>query len=743
MNIKTTLILVLLLVVVGLTFYLMQQRDPGVPEPGDEPGAAGEPVFTDDAAFTAEQVRRITLEQDGQTVELARRDGDWYQVAPVRVKLNDRAGPQNIAEAAAELSYINRFEPGAGGKPTLADVRLDPPAVTATLTIEKPAEDEDGEPTTLQHTIKLSSRPVGGSGYALINDRPRVHVVLDGLHNAALAQKPNKWRVRSLDAPTAAQADRVRLEHGNTDVTLHKLDGNWFLDEAGTQRADPAAVAGLLDAVKAIYVKTFVADDPDSLAPFGLDDPGVTLHIERPGLEDKPAVHHTLTVGGAADLAETASYVMWVTKRGDEPAIGQNVVFSVNNNALKALRPTTDDLRDPTLTPARRIDVTGLRIERDTGQTIHLLREGSTYRFAENESGDTPPFTPDRKAADTLLDAVLNTQAVGYLPGYTPQTPRLATIDLATRSGDGGESIAVYDGPDDQHLITLRSGESVGYSVKRSDLESAFAPLLSLRDRSVAQVDLGAVSRITVERPDGTFTFERAEDEADDDAWTLRGEPAYDGPAFETLRNELINLRAERWLAEAVSIDGGITLTVQRDGQEPLVLRVNRATGEATRTGEDRAFVLPDRVLEALEAEFRARTVLEIDADAIESVTISEAGAATRVAQDNAGQYVDAAGEALNPSAAAGLFDALAGLEAVRFRALEAVKLDPDAPQRTLTIDTADATHTLSLWSASQNDYNVPMGRLNDGMLFELNPDVGAKLFADVRAEAAPPMPAQ
>jgi hypothetical protein len=741
MNIKTTLILVLLLAVVGLTFYLMQQRDPGVPDPERETRSAGEPVFTGDAAFTAEQVRRITLEQEGQTIELARRNGDWYQVAPVLVKLNNRAGPQNIAEAAAELSYINRFEPGAGDKPTLEDVRLDPPALTATLTIEKPAEEEDGEPTSAEHTIKLSSRPVGGSGYALIDDRPRVYVVLDGLHNAALAQKPKQWRARSLDAPTAAQADRVQLAHGNTDVTLHKLDGDWFIGDEGTQRADQAAVTGLLDAVKAIYVKEFAADAPESLAPFGLDDPQATLHVHRPGLEDKPAVQHSLTIGGAADLAETASYAMWVTQRGDEPAVGRGVVFSVNNNSLKALRPTTDDLRDPTITPVERFDITGLRIERETGQTIHLLRDGSTYRFADNDSGDTPPFEPDRQAANALLDAILNTNAAGYLPGYTPQTPRLATIDLTTRTGDGGESIAVYDGPDDEHVVTLRSGETVGYRIKRSDLEPVFAPLLSLRDRSVAQVDLSTVRRITVERPDGTFTFDRAQDPADDDAWTLNGEPAYDGPAFETLRNELINLRAERWLAEPVSIDGGITLTVQREQQEPLVLRVNPARGEATRTGEERAFVLPDRVLEALEAEFRPRTVLKVDAAAIESVTIAEADDTQQVTRDSTGRYVDGAGEALNQSAAAGLFDTLAGLEAERFRAPDTVKLDLAQPQRTLTIATADATHTLALWQASQNDFNVPMGRLDEGLPFDLPPEDGEKLLADMQTQAAPPTP--
>lgn len=737
MNIKTTLILVLLLAVVGLSFYLMQQRDPGVPVSGEPRETAGEAVFAGDDAFTAAQVRRITLEQDGQTIELARRDGEWYQVAPVLVKLNNFAGPQNIAEAAAELRYLNRFTPGEGDKPTLADVRLDPPAITATLTLEKTADDGEGEPTTSQHTIRLSSRPVGGSGYALINDRPQVHVVRDGLHNAALAQKPRQWRARSLDAPTAEQATRVQLRHANTDVSLHKIDGQWFLDDRRTQRADRGAVAGLLDAVKAIYIKDFAADAPPSLSPFGLDKPDLTLTLHRPGLDDKPAVEHTLSLGGSADLANTATYAMFLTRRGDAPPIGDHVVFSVNNSSLKALRPTTDDLRDPKLTPVARFDISALRIERYTGETIDLERDGSEYRFAESDAADTPPFAPDRQATNALLDAILNTQAAGYLPGYTPQTPRLATLELATRGG--GESIAVFAG-DDEHVVTLRADETVGYRVKRRDLEPLFQPRLSLRDRSVAQVNLQDVTAITVARPDGTFTFAR--DQGQDDAWTLQGEDDYDRPAFEALRNELINLRAEHWLAEPVTIENGHTLSVARGDTEPLVLRVNADTGEATREGEAQAFVVSDRVLDALTAEFRPRKVLGFAAAAITAVTLSEGDTTIQVTRGEGGHYVAASGEALDQAAAAGLFDTLAGLEAKRFHAPDALNLDTVAPTRTLSLQTADATHTLALWAASSNELNAPLARLGDGLLIELSQPDGQKLLADLRAEPAPPVAA-
>ncbi len=718
MNIKTTLVLLVLLAIVGGAFFYIKQGGgtaPGFPTPG---AGDGSPVFD---KLQPQRISRITLTRDGQTAELSREGSEWYQVSPVYFRLSDQAGPADIVEAVATLAYLDRFTPGAAGKPDLATVGLSP--AYATLTVYAPAIGLDPAGTTNEgstHTVRLSSRPVGGAGYAQIDDDPRVYVVKDTLHNTALGRQARDWRARTLPVPEPVQVSAVEVTHGGTIARLHKVDNTWYLNDAKDERADSQAVAALIDAVKAIYIMDFSADAPASLAPFGLDAARATIAITTPGIDQQPDTTRIIRVGGAADMQDQSFYANWSQQRGEQ-TLGGDVIFSIRASAAAALQPSIDGLRDPQLTTLKPHEIRAIQIKRPSGEKLHLLQSGSALAFAE----PAPPYPPDRGAWRQLLDAITKSGAIGYLPNYEPTEP-VATVTLNPGSDSRQtDAFTLYAGEDNEHLVAVRDGESIGYMVRQSALSPLFGSALTFRNRTLLEINPDNLRSISLKRPDGTFNFERGAE----DVWQLNGSPAYDQPNFEALRNELVSLSASRWLDQAGDPAREIELTLTLNSGQTHTLSVNAETGEGTLTELDHTFILPDRMRDILASEFRHRAVITLAADQISRLTVTDGEQSLPITQQHG--VFRSEGATIDQQAAAGLFDTVAGLHAERFHHVDAVALDPAAPVRVLLIESRDAERTLKLWPRESNHRNKPMARLGDSpYLFELREADAARLNA-------------
>lgn len=725
MNFKTTLVLLALLAVVGGAVAYVLRNDPGESaDPGDTTSRDGRPVFAEDDAFEAGDVMAITLTRDGETVEIQREGDGWFQVSPVRFQLSGYGGPDAIAEAAATLAYLERFDPGESGKPTLTDVKLDPPHATVAVTL---APKGDDEPIT--RTVALSGRPVGGTGYALIDDRPEAYVVKDNLHNAALSQRPIDWRARSLPVPETTRIQRLRLRHSDADIQLHRTDGNWYLGEATDQRADREAVEALVDAIRVVFITDFDADAPDSLAPFGLERPALAVTMTAPAVDGKPEQSWTLSVGGSADLKNQTRFATWSSSAGETEA-GGDVVFTITDASATALRPAIDGLRDSRITTALGQDITRLRIERANAKPIHLVQDGATINFADPK----PDYAPDRTAWRDLVSQVTSAQATAFRTAYEPAAEPLATVTLNTTTSREPETVRLYPGDTEAVVIAHRDGESIGYIVDRAELAGAFAPRVALRDRNVLAIDDADLESIELQRGSETFVF--MPEAEGDGAWSLEGPDALEPATFEALRNEITLLRARDWSEGEGRLNGDLILTLSGKDGTLTVLEADSGTGRAILTGVDAEFRLSDRTLDVLDAEFRDRVVLALTIDQIDRVTVTQGVLSLAVERGAAGDY-SAAGADLDQTAAAGLFDTLAGLRADRYRAIGTVKMDPAAPSHTLTIQTAVGQRTLQLWPGTANDFNLPMGRLDDApRTFDLSEEDYTALTATL---VAPP----
>ncbi|MFW6059059.1 MAG: DUF4340 domain-containing protein [Phycisphaeraceae bacterium] len=689
MNFKTTLVLILLAVVVVAYFVFVERgtvspREQARQTQGQDQ-AEGTALFAD-VALDPEAVTHVRIEREDETVVLERDGEDWRQAEPVRFPL--QAGSiRQLVRAAAELRYLDRFEAGAGDMPTHEDAGLEPARATITLT--------HGETSTV---LRLGERSLGNHGYVALADDARIHVVNDALHDQLLDNTVNDWRRRTLDGPEATATDRVVLDRrGDASFELTRADGQWYLDAERTQRADEDAVKRVVNAVKDARIEAFVADNPETLSRFGLNEPRVTCILHTPAIDEgddsgddtsESGRVHTLRIGQATDLSEEQFFATWSVDEDRSP-----VVFTLRQSTIEPLEIEADDLRDPGLVVTESREIKAVEIERPDRPALHLVRDvDEGFIFGD----PNPGHAVDYDAATSLLDALADAEATGYRPDFSAENEPVATVRITERGSEATETLRLFAGDEEETYLSVREDEPVAYRVSADTLADLFKPRLAFRNRDVLDLDGDAIAQVTLVRDDGeTFRFRRAAQDEGDATWTLADEEAFEADAFEALRKSLAPLRVERWIVdEAVEPgQGWIALTVRMQDGGEHVLRVDAETRRAVLNGMDAGFVLPGSVVDRLAAEYRQRTVLNLERAAIETVTIDEALTIYRDADD---RYVSQAGAEVDQSRAGRLFDALVRLKVERYVSADRDTL-PAATRRIIVQMRDDTTHELEI----------------------------------------------
>lgn len=686
MNFRTTLILLVLLAVVAGYFVLFERGRPTTYEYETRQfasaGEQGSPLFD---GLAASDITRITIDRRGAVEVLAREDGGWIQVEPVRFPLTG-ATLDEIAEQAAALRSVESFTPssesGSSGTPSLADVSLDRPRVAVALAT--------GETT---HTIRLGKQSTGGLAYATVDDDATVHIVGDALHTALLDTRATSWRQKALDAPPIAQLDRIHLRRDDQDVVARKIDGRWFLDDRATQRADDTALSSLMTSLGGIYVKDFVTDAPDDLGVYGLTQPRLELTIARPGIDDGDERRQTLRVGGAADLNEESYYATWSTPQTAPEGEASSVVFTIAKSHVDSLAKSRDDLRDSRIVLADPQDVREVRIERRVMDDLLFQRTPQEWTFAE----PSPPFDVDHQAVQDLVKSLADLRAQGFAPVPQANQQPAATVTLHRRGESAPQRIVFFGSnelSEEATYVAVRDGETIGHVIAAEDLATLFMPASALRDKMVLNVTPQQIVRVDLHQPDGTeLTFAR--DEGDDAVWQLTGSANFEIQAFNRLLRSLAPLKVETWTTTRQSFEPDITLTLHLDDGTSRVVRIESATGRGMTDGAP-LFGLPASITDLLTAEYRDRLALPLTLEQIQSVTLTSGDRSETLTRGADSRYINGQGESVDQTQAASVFDTLAGLRVERWLPLTEAG-DGEAALELVIASGEGATRTLRL----------------------------------------------
>lgn len=335
-------ILVLLLILAGLGAYVYF-----VDVPREQREERAKVLFDIEAA----DVRTVRVQREDASIEIER-DGDgWKIVAPVSAKA-DKAVVDSLVKAVVDCDV----EKDLGKQDAdLAPFGLDKPQVSVSL--------GTGDAPLTVHVGKAA--PIGNSAYIQRADDGNV-LLTDAAFRSSTDKKLDDLREHRLFDFEDDDVRWFEIRHGDKTLRLERNEDNvWTMVQPEGFVADEGAIRTYLSALRSLRAVSFIAEAPDSLAPYNLDAPPLRIEFALVGQEDAP---RTVLLGDKK--TETEFYA----KVADEPA-----VYTVNDYTYRNLDKGARDLRDKSLLSFAPEDVLSVQVVRNNGDDFRLTREGETW----------------------------------------------------------------------------------------------------------------------------------------------------------------------------------------------------------------------------------------------------------------------------------------------------------------------------------------------------------------------------
>lgn len=364
--------------------------------------------------FDQGDIQRLTLGFPEETIACQRTEEGWRIIQPV-----DARGDEPIIQGiirALQGAQMERVVSETGEN--LADFGLSPPQVSVEL------ESEDG----WKQTLHLGGRnPTGTYVYAKKEGEPPVFLTPVGLLTQA-KKEVFDLRDKSLLAFEEAEVNGLTLRRGRQTVELNKGPQGWMLEKPLQVKGDESAVQSLLRRLKTARVKSFVEEEPEDLAPYGLHQPWLTI---------------TLTLG--PDRAQKRLLVG--KESGDDRYArdeSRNPIFLIPASMVKELDKTTFDLRDKLVLHFPKEQVDQVELE-SPDRTIVCQKDTADQWFM---------VAPESSAVKGWkVESILSSLSSLRAESFVEESPR----NLAKYGLSSPRSEAVLRGQGDQ-LAALRIG---------------------------------------------------------------------------------------------------------------------------------------------------------------------------------------------------------------------------------------------------------------------------------------------
>ena len=577
--------------------------------------------------FTAADVAKIDIDNQGKPFALEQDKGTWRLAQPVKaeadsLKVEQLAGDLGRLEA---VEYVNQTPKkddleslyGLGKPPLVVKIEFTdnkkPPQV---LRIGKSRGGKGG------YFAQLADGADGTAPVFAINADIHKELTRD-----ALSYRPlTLWQLLPEDIVS------LRIHKaGQKEYTLTRSGGAWKIGGPFEANALADAVQKMANELGSPKAESYKAHEAKNLAEYGLDKPARTVSVRG-----KDGAEHTLLIGKSTAEGASVRYA----KREKDPAIlevGDALVRAADRGALELLDPTLLHLDAAKLERMR---------SKSADSSLTLEKKGDAWRVAESPAGAYPADTEVAASIGYLWSNLRAERFADYGAGvnwakYGLDKPAV-TVKAESRKADGGateehtvELGKEVEGQPGSHYVRVDKG--AGVAVLPPELTRLLErTYLDYVNRDVLKFDAAAVAALQRHMGPNVLEIVRK-----DDAWEI-AKPATDkadDKGMQQLLDQLGSLRADRIAAypardkdlKPFGLDApSAILTIQlKSGTKPAehVIKLGKTTGKS---GERFALVddgqavavLPGSLAEQLAGSpltFRDRTITRFsDADRLQ-----------------------------------------------------------------------------------------------------------------------------
>ncbi len=546
MNPKTTILLVVALAV-AICGVWWAQSSSQAPAAAKETGP--QPLYPN---LAAADITKFAL-KSGSEAECAfeKVDDKWRMTAPMAGPSQHYTVSGDVSKVA-NLKYVKSFKPSDADPPTPEMTSLDNPARIVKLT------EKNGD----AHVLSIGARQMLSNKTYVQKEGDDAIYLVDADLNRDLDRDLADYRGVKVAEFTTADAVEIQVS-GTQNFTLAKHDDKWTIESPFKARADASPVNSLLSAVSNLSALRFVDDRPQTLRPYGLDNPrlvvAVTTEKKTPKESDTEPLEgptsqpdepeyeierRTVRVafGGGADKKVFAKL--------DDPGAAE--VFEVAEDVMNRAGPALGDLRDKKIVDvpidkAQRIKLTA------AGDSIDLVKQEAEWKIASALPG-APSDTAEFAAVDDLLKALRDLKATGFeeveARSHGFDAPRSA-IEVAVEGQVEPVKITVGgESPSKTAAYVRNDREGFIAAVPAEKIEPLIASPIACLSREILQFPLPRASKLEISRSGGAYMVER---QADGWAFTSPISGTAELPAVTNIVRDLSDLRGRRVAARSVA----------------------------------------------------------------------------------------------------------------------------------------------------------------------------------------------
>jgi uncharacterized protein DUF4340 len=529
MRFRTTLILFVLVLAIGLFIKFYESKRPNT----QEANRRAQNVIN----FERDKIDGIVIQNADERIELKRSDKKWRLESPVK-DLADSSVVDNLLFDLEDWKKDTTISP----KEIEADKNRMSEYGVAKAKLRLKLQGPNAPPEVLFG----NNAALEGKNYVRLENSKDVFLVSQSIKNQ-ISKKPEEFRDRKLTDTVATQVVRLSIKSAAGEMELQKQADHWQIVKPLRARADDQKVNDLIAQITNSRIAQFVADDAGDLHPYGLAEPRGAVTIFTGG--DKSAASgQILQIGGVPEKAKDQVYVRFTPRK---------FVYTLPNKIESILGTKPNDLRDRHLVRFDQNQLDRITIDASGKNKTVLARKDQNWTIV-NRNNRAANAAEARRLID-LLNGEMVTNFVADvasdLPKYGLDKPQLTVTLSAFASENTAETTAgehplatIAFGKIDGENVFARVGEEpFVVAVRRSMLDNVVFDPLSWQDLTIFGVKPEQIHKLSL-LTDREQTLIRGTN----NQWQwVTGSGPINVVNVQSLVNTLASLHATHWVANA------------------------------------------------------------------------------------------------------------------------------------------------------------------------------------------------
>ena len=410
--------------------------------------------------FKIADIEEFSLIKNEETITLEQtKDSTWSISHPLKA-----AGDNPETESfLSEIENLEKFRVVEKNPKDLTQYGLQNPTFKIHLKFKEGKE----------KTLMLGhDSPMGGKIYLKFKNEPKV--LLAATSKTRFDKSVYDFRDKTIFNFSSGAINRIQIKREKHPLNLTQEKGEWWVSGELKSKADKDEVLAFIQAIQFSRIKEFESENPDSLKPYGLDNPTTTLILKT---ENKN--NYSIALGNTKVGSGTFA------KKEDAPG-----VFLVDTKFYDTLKKKNADFLNKTLIEFEEKNVAEINIhtEEETIQAVRLKKGDWEIKKPKETRADVATIRSllfDLKEAKidkfVQLSSLDSSNSFGldkaqYTFSLTMTNGKLIKIRFGNSALDGGK------------VFAKRNGETTVFLLSKKILQKLFRSFHELRDKKTFQI---------------------------------------------------------------------------------------------------------------------------------------------------------------------------------------------------------------------------------------------------------------